>query len=329
MMTIFVTGGAGYIGAHTVKLLTEKMPLAQIHVLDNFSQTRKNILSNPNITYHELDITDALALERIFSQFKPNVTMHFAALASVPDSVRNPAEYYKTNIVGTLNLLESCRNHDCKRIIFSSSASVYGEPEAEVIDENHSKKPTNPYGFTKLVGENMLDAYYKAYGISSVSFRYFCAAGNEESLILGEHHTPETHAIPSLVLTALGKRDTFTIYGTDYPTHDGTGVRDYIHVSDLAEAHVLAISYLEKNQICSQFNLGINKGYSVQELISTLQDFHKKPITLKQQDRRPGDPSRLIADAKKANIELGWSPKYTNIKSIVESAYLAFKKHYG
>lgn len=329
MTTIFVTGGAGYIGAHVVKLLTEKMPDASIHVLDNFSQSRKNILNDSNVTYHELDITDAAALDGVFSQHKPTAVMHFAALASVPDSVANPAEYYKTNVVGTLNLLESCRKYDCKKIIFSSSASVYGEPEAEIITEEHSKRPTNPYGFTKLIGENMLEAYHRAYGISSVSFRYFCAAGNEPSLTLGEYHTPETHAIPSLVLTALGKREAFTIYGTDYPTPDGTGVRDYIHVSDLAEAHILAISYLDQHQTCSQFNLGINKGYSVQELISTLQEIHEEPIEIRHQDRRPGDPSRLIADANKANQELGWTPKYTNIKNIIDSAYQAFKKHHG
>jgi UDP-glucose 4-epimerase len=326
-MKLIVTGGAGYIGAHVVKQLLENNKSCQIHVIDNFSQSRKNIITNDSITYHEVDICNSEQLKKIFQEINPEFVLHFAALASVPDSVKNPAEYFNTNVIGSFNILEAMRLTSCKKIIFSSSASVYGEPISEVITEEHPKNPTNPYGYTKLVVEKMLEAYYKAYGISSISFRYFCAAGNESSYKLGEYHNPETHVIPALVETALGHRDEFNVFGDDFDTADGTGVRDYIHVDDLASAHINALSIINKETICESYNLGINKGFSVRELIATVEEISGSSIPVNIKGRRDGDPSRLIADASKAMKRLNWSPKHTDIRSIALSAYEAFKKH--
>lgn len=325
MRNIIVTGGAGFIGAHLVKELARKADI-MIHVIDNFSQSRKNILTRTNVQYHELDICDADSVMRIFSEIKPDTVFHFAAIANVPDSVSDPAKYYRTNVVGSYNLLEAMRKSGCSKIIFSSSASVYGEPESEVIFEDHAKKPTNPYGRTKLVMEEMLKEYYAAYKISSISFRYFCAAGADPDGELGEYHTPETHVIPSILETILGRRDAFSIFGTDYPTPDGTGIRDYIHVVDLAEAHICALQKLDTDELCAQYNLGINKGFSVRELIDTAERITETKLTYTEKDRRPGDPSRLIADATRAMNELAWQPQYTNIEDIIRTAYTSQTK---
>lgn len=327
MSTIVITGGAGFIGAHTTKLLAETDPVCDIHIIDNFSQSRKNVLNHPRITYHEVDIRDTQSLTTTFSRIRPETVLHFAALASVPDSVANPAAYFETNVVGSLNLLAAMRTVDCKQIIFSSSAAVYGEPISDVITEDHPTNPTNPYGYTKLVVENILKQYHHAYGVSSISFRYFCAAGNEPTYNLGEFHIPETHAIPVLVQTALGIRDSFSIYGNDYPTKDGTGVRDYIHVDDLARAHILAIPLVQTKNICAQYNLGINKGFSVRELISAVEQVSETKIVAEVKSRRPGDPSRLVANAARAMHELDWEPQYTDITNIVRTAFNAFNKH--
>lgn len=325
MKKIIVTGGAGYIGSHAVQALLAN-DLHEVHVIDNFSQSRHNIIKHKNITYHELNICDAAVLTSLFLNIKPDFVFHFAALASVPDSVQNPASYYKNNVVGSFNVLEAMRSSGCHKIIFSSSASVYGEPETEIISEDHPKKPTNPYGQTKLDVEHMLQSYFTAYGMSSVSFRYFCAAGAEPTFSLGEYHTPETHVIPTIVETLLGKREEFTIYGDDYPTPDGSGIRDYIHVVDLANAHVAAMHTLEKAETCTQYNLGINKGFSVKELIVTAENISGLSLHYSVKDRRPGDPSRLIADASKAMTELHWQPEYTDISDIVTTAFNSFKK---
>lgn len=320
MKKIIVTGGAGYIGSHTVKILSES-PDYEIHVIDNFSQSRKNILEKNNIIYHEIDICEKEKVNATFAKVEPDTVFHFAALASVPDSVKNPADYYKNNVIGSLNILEAMREVSCKKIVFSSSASVYGEPTTEIIKEDHPKNPTNPYGQTKLVVEKILMEYHIAYGLSSVSFRYFCAAGVEPTLTLGEYHIPETHAIPSLIETVLNQRDQFYIYGDNFPTPDGTGVRDYIHVQDLAKAHIKAMKKLDTEIICDQFNLGINKGFSVRELITSTEEISGKKVNYEVRDRRPGDPARLIADATKAMKALEWQPEYTDIKAIIKTAY--------
>ncbi|MBY0538595.1 UDP-glucose 4-epimerase GalE [Patescibacteria group bacterium] len=325
MKKIIVTGGAGFIGAHLVKLLADQ-PDTMIHVIDNFSQSRNNILTRSNVEYHELDICDAEKLTRLFLKLAPDTVFHFAAIANVPDSVTNPAKYYQTNVMGSYNILEAMRVSGCTKIIFSSSASVYGEPQSEIILEDHPKNPTNPYGRTKLVTEEMLKEYFTAYSISSISFRYFCAAGADPDGELGEYHSPETHVIPSMLETILGRRETFSIFGTDYPTPDGTGIRDYIHVVDLAQAHICALTKLDTDLVCTQYNLGINKGFSVRELIDTAEKITGTKLTYIEKDRRPGDPSRLIADATGAMNELSWKPQYTNIEDIIATAYRSLKR---
>ncbi len=322
MRNIVVTGGAGYIGAHLVKELA-KASDTEIHIIDTFAQSRKNILKRANVHYHEIDIRDGAALAATFVKLRPETVLHFAALASVPDSVANPANYYHTNVVGGYNILEAMRASGCQKIVFSSSASVYGEPQEEIIKEDHPKNPTNPYGRTKLMMEEMLKEYFTAYQISSISFRYFCAAGADPEGELGEYHIPETHVIPSLLETLLGRRETFAIYGTDYPTPDGSGIRDYIHVADLATAHIAAIEKLNAESLCTQYNLGINKGFSVRELIFAAEEVTGKKLNYVEKERRPGDPSRLIADASKAMTELAWTPKHTDIKEIIATAYLS------
>lgn len=324
-ISILVVGGAGYIGSHTVNMLLQNG--YQVHVADNFRESRKNIISHENVTYHEVDVRNKEGLRIVFASAKPSVIFHFAALASVPDSMERPFEYYDTNIVGGLNLLECMREKGLTKIVFSSSASVYGEPLFEEIEEDHPKNPTNTYGYTKLVFENILKDYGRAYGFSSVSLRYFCASGCDNLSGLGEYHTPETHAIPSIVQTLLGQREEFFVYGNDFTTPDGTGVRDYIHVSDLADAHVCAMEKILKEEtcFCEQYNLGINKGFSVMELITVSEKISGKKLNFSFKSRRQGDPSRLIANSNKAQKELNWKPKHLDVMEMIESAYFFFK----
>lgn len=327
MKTILVTGGAGYIGSHFVRRLKDE-PGVNIVVVDNFSQGKNNIIKFGNIRYKKADLCDRKALQKVFALFPVDIVVHYAALASVPDSVARPEAYYKNNILGGLNLLSVMEEYGVKKIIFSSSASVYGEPKTNIISENYATNPINPYGYTKLVFENILRDYHYAYGLDSISFRYFCAAGCDESLKIGEWHKPETHVIPCLIETALGKRKNFFVYGNDFKTPDGTGVRDYIHVNDLADAHLLAVKkLLGSSKICSVYNLGINKGFSVLELIKATEKISEKRINFVYAERRPGDPSILVADAIKVRRELGWNPRYLTIESIIEPVYAFYKKN--
>ena len=325
-MNILVTGGAGYIGAHFINKLKDQDG-ARIIVVDNFSQGRNNVISAPNISYEEADILDNERLDAIFSGQPIDLVVHYAALASVPDSVSRPSDYYRNNVIGGLNILDAMLKHKVKKIINSSSAAVYGEPQCEVIAEDHPKNPTNPYGSTKLMFERILEDYHRAYGIDSVSFRYFCAAGADESGLIGEYHEPESHVIPMIANTALGHRTEFHVFGSDYPTLDGSGIRDYIHVNDLASAHLLALEKLLKADapLCERYNLGINRGFSVLELIAAAEKVSENKVGYSIKPRRPGDPSRLIADASKASRELGWEPRYRTIEGIIASAYEFFK----
>jgi UDP-glucose 4-epimerase len=324
--TILVTGGAGYIGAHFVNKLIEKDD-AEVIVVDNFSQSKNNVIKSSNVSYYQVDIRDKQKLLDIFKKNSVDVVVHFAALANVPDSVSRPKNYYDNNINGGLSLLSCMLETGVKKIVFSSSAAVYGEPVSEIITEDHPTKPINPYGYTKLIFENILKDYQRAYDIDSISFRYFCAAGCDESLRVGEYHNPETHVIPCIVETLLGKRDEFFVYGDDYSTSDGTGVRDYIHVNDIVGAHINAMErLLGSNNLCEAYNLGINKGFSVMELIGAAERVSGKKLNYKVAPKRQGDPARLIADSSRAQQELGWKPRYIDIDEIILSAFNFFKK---
>lgn len=324
-MNILVTGGAGYIGSHFINKTLQQGD-CRIVVVDNFSQGRSNIINDPRITYEEVDLVDKVALKKVFTDNNFDIVVHFAALASVPDSVVRPREYYYNNVIGGLNLLDCMLEGGVKKIINSSSASIFGEPITEIITEDHPKLPTNPYGSTKLVIEYILKEYHTAYGIQSVSFRYFCACGCDESLKVGEYHQPETHVIPCIIEALLGKREKFYVYGDDYPTPDGSGIRDYIHVNDLAEVHRLAMEKLLGGvEACEFLNMGIIKGFSVFELIKVAEKISGKKLNYEVRARRLGDPSMLIADSTKAQQWLGWKPKYTSIEEIFESAYNYFK----
>jgi len=324
-LTILVTGGAGFIGSHFVNAC-RKNTGHQILVVDNFSQGRENILQDEKIKYFEVDLRDKNKLNEVFQSNQIDVVVHFAALASIPGSVSDPASTYENNVLGGWNLLDCMNRAKINKIIFSSSASVYGEPTTEVLEESHAKNPVNPYGYSKLVFEKLLQDYHKGYGLNSISFRYFCAAGSDPNLQVAEHHKPETHAIPCMLEAILGKRKEFLVYGHDYPTPDGTGIRDYIHVEDLAAAHLLGLDKLMQGEvICEAYNLGINKGFSVMELIAAAEKITGKKLNYKIAARRPGDPSRLIANAAKAQKDLGWQPKHTSIEDMINSSYEALK----
>ncbi|MFA7298206.1 MAG: UDP-glucose 4-epimerase GalE [Candidatus Absconditabacterales bacterium] len=323
-MNILVTGGAGYIGSHTVKLLLEQglVPI----VFDSLENGFKEFVLSEK--FYQGDLRNLDDLERVFSSEHIDAVIHFAAYASVPDSVVNPDKYYHNNLIGGLNLLNTMNKYGVKKIIFSSSASVYGEPISEIIKENHPKQPINPYGHSKLVFEEILKWYNVAYQISSISFRYFCAAGASKDGIVGELHNPETHVIPVAILAALGKKEKFMIFGDDYPTPDGTGIRDFIHVEDLAQAHILGLSHLDEN-ICKQFNLGIGKGFSVKEVTEAVKKISGKDFKVEIGPRRLGDPSILIADSHAAQSFLNWKPKYIDLEDMVQTSFNFLSKHYA
>ena len=316
-MKILVTGGAGYIGAHFLNRLD--LTKHEVVVVDNYIQGKNNVIEG--IRYIEADIRNGHWMKGIFIVEKPDVVIHYAAFANVPDSVANPDKYYENNVVGTLNILEAMRYSGCKKIIFSSTAAVFG-PSDVPVNEDSPKNVTNPYGYSKLIMEHVLEDYHKAYGINSVSFRYFCATGCDESLKIGCYHDPETQAIPCLVKTILGQQEVFNVWGNDFNTPDGSGVRDYIHVNDLADAHILALEHLDG---CKVYNLGINKGFSVLELIKEAERVTGKKVNYKIGPRRAGDPPSLTADSSKAQRELGWTPKYTDIGEIILTDYNFFK----
>ncbi|MGB3616064.1 MAG: UDP-glucose 4-epimerase GalE [Elainellaceae cyanobacterium] len=318
--TILVTGGAGYIGSHAVMSLQQ----AGYHViiLDNLvyghEDLVKTVLSAPLI---EGDTNDRALLDRLFAEHNISAVMHFAAYAYVGESVSDPAKYYRNNVTGTLTLLEAMVAAGVKRFVFSSTCATYGVPKSTPIVEEHPQDPINPYGMTKLMVERILADFDLAYGLSSVCFRYFNAAGADPEGRLGEDHNPETHLIPLVLQTALGKREAISIYGTDYPTPDGSCVRDYIHVCDLADAHVLGIKYLLDGNDSAVFNLGNGSGFSVREVINAARRVTGEPIKAIECDRRPGDPPSLVGSADKARSTLGWQPRYANIDDIIAHAW--------
>jgi UDP-glucose 4-epimerase len=263
------------------------------------------------------DISDRALLDEVFATHEITAVMHFAAYAYVGESVSDPAKYYRNNVVGTLTLLEAMLAASVKTIVFSSTCATYGVPQSVPVTEDQPQNPINPYGRTKLMVEKILADFDKAYGLKSICFRYFNAAGADPAGLLGEDHSPETHILPLVLLTALGKRESFSILGTDYPTPDGTCIRDFIHVADLAQAHVLGLEQLLKFGESDVFNLGNGNGFSVREVIETAKLVTGQPIKVTEGDRRPGDPPILVGSGEKARRILGWQPQYADLKEIL------------
>lgn len=316
-MNILVTGGAGYIGSHAVRRL--KQEGFETLVLDNLVYGHRQFVSPDDLTVGDLASPDVL--EQIFTRNSVDAVMHFAAYAFVGESVDNPAKYYTNNVAATLNLLDAMRRHTVSRFIFSSTCATYGVPQEVPITESHPQAPINPYGQTKLMVEQILRDYARAYGLKFAALRYFNAAGADVEGGIGEDHTPETHLIPLALDAALGRRPHISIYGTDYPTPDGTCVRDYIHVTDLADAHVLALRYLLNGGESDAFNLGNGNGFSVREVIAAAEKVSGKKIAVVEAPRRAGDPSVLVGSAEKAKRVLGWTPEFLTIDRIVETAW--------
>lgn len=316
-MAILVTGGLGYVGSHAVKLLVDRG--RQVVSLDNLAYGHVGAASGSEVVIG--DIGDAKLLREVFGKYPIDAVMHFAAFAAVGESVEDPKKYYDNNVSKSLVLLSEMLAAGVKRMIFSSSAATFGEPQVVPIPEDHPKDPTNPYGRSKLMLEEILAEYDVAYGLKSVSLRYFNASGADPSGTIGEDHTPEHHLIPLVLDVALGKRENIKIFGTDWPTPDGTCIRDYVHVTDLAEAHLLALEALESGASTTVYNMGNGNGYSVKEVISVAEDVTGKKINAVAAPRRAGDPARLVASSDKIKSELGWKPKYADLPTIIKTAW--------
>jgi UDP-glucose 4-epimerase len=315
--TVLVVGGAGYIGSHMVWLLGQKG--VDVVTLDNLSSGHRDAVLHGRFVHG--DIADQLILDKVFRQYKFDAVMHFASSIQVGESVQDPAKYYQNNVVNTLSLLNAMCAHGVDKFIFSSTAAIFGEPEYSSIDEAHPKRPINPYGWSKLMVEQALADYDRAYGLKSVCLRYFNAAGAHPDGLLGERHEPETHLIPLVLQAASGRRPNVTVFGRDYDTPDGTCIRDYIHILDLAEAHWLALQYLQAAGGTTAFNLGNGNGFSVESVIQAVKCVTGEIIPVQEGRRRLGDPVRLVANATKIRRELGWQPVYSDLDVIVEHAW--------
>lgn len=316
-MNILVTGGAGYIGSHTVLELINRNH--RVVVLDNLSKGHRAALGGVELV--QGDTSDIVLLKELFKKHRIEAVVHFAASSLVGESVRQPADYYHNNVVKGLALLDAMAESGVQCIVFSSTAAVYGEPVEVPIPEEHPTVPTNPYGATKLALEGAMGWYGRAYGLRCASLRYFNAAGADPSGEIGEDHDPETHLIPLVLKSAMGLIPHLEIYGTDYPTTDGTCLRDYIHVSDLAAAHALALDALASGTPSAVYNLGNGNGYSVLEVIKTAEEVVGRPIKVKYGPRRPGDPAALVASSRRIMDELGWQPRFADLKTIIETAW--------
>jgi len=315
-MAILVTGGAGYIGSVAVDDLVDSG--ATDAVIDNLSRGYREAV-NDNATFYEGDIGDRDLVTRICREQDITAVMHFSAFAYVGESVERPDIYHRNNVIKTASLLDALRVAGVKQFVFSSTCATYGEPVQIPMDESHPQNPTNPYGRTKLMVEHMLADYDRAFGIKYVALRYFNACGATEKRF--ERHDPETHLIPLILDAASGKREFVSVFGGDYPTPDGTAIRDYIHISDLSQAHRLALNYLQNGGRSDAFNLGNGSGFSVLEVIEAAKRVTGSDVPYKVEPRRPGDPSRLIAKADKAASVLGWKPQHTDLDSIIDSAW--------
>jgi UDP-glucose-4-epimerase GalE len=316
-MNILVIGGAGYIGAHCCKELVSRgfHPV----VYDNLVTGHREHVRWGD--FFEGDTASAEQLDACLSRFRIDAVMHFAAFIEVGESVSDPLKYYKNNVANTLQLLHALVRHGLPPLVFSSSAAVYGSPQQVPIDEDHPILPLNPYGRTKLMVETMLRDFESAYGLHWAALRYFNAAGADASAQIGENHIPESHLLPRVLDAALDGGQPIRVYGTDYPTPDGTCIRDYIHVSDLAQAHVLTLEHLLEGRPGGAFNLGQGRGYSVREVIRQAAEITRREIPLLESERRPGDPPVLIASNQKAQRELGWTPQHSSLENIIASAW--------
>lgn len=315
-MTILVTGGAGYIGSVTTQLLRARGE--QVVVLDNLSRGHRSAVAS-EVPFYEGNVGDRELVAMIVRTHKIEACIHFAAFAYVGESVSKPALYYENNVEQGIRLLGSLVESGVRHLVFSSTCATYGEPQRIPIDEEHPQLPTNPYGWSKLFLERIMADYNRAYGLMFVALRYFNASGATSDR--GEHHDPETHLIPLVLKAAQGEVDHIAVFGDDYPTRDGTCVRDYIHVLDLAEAHLLALHYLRAGNPSTAINLGNGQGYSVLDVIETARQVTGAEIQVRMQERRPGDPSHLVADSSRAQSVLGWQPQHADLKRIVESAW--------
>ena len=316
-MRVLVTGGAGYIGSHMVKLLLESG--AEVSVLDDLSTGHADAVRGGNFVHG--DIADVLSTKNLLKQNRIEAVVHFAACSLVGESVADPLKYYRRNVGGTVALVQAMREAGVARLVFSSTAAVYGDPVRTPIDEAHPTQPVNPYGSSKLAIERMLAECSSAYGIGAVVLRYFNAAGADPGGELGERHDPETHLIPLVLQAAAGRRPAIAVFGNDWPTRDGSCVRDYIHVSDLCVAHLLALDWLAKGGRYECFNLGNGDGATVLEVIEAARRVTGKTIKMVQAERRAGDPPSLVADASKARRVLGWQPARADIEGIVRDAW--------
>lgn len=316
-MNLLVIGGAGYIGSHMVKQLVAANHA--VTVVDNLSSGYRDAILGG--TFVQGDIGDGPFLDRLFSENTFDAVMHFASFIQVGESVIKPDHYYKNNLTNTIVLLDAMVKCGVKRFIFSSTAAIFGEPEYTPIDERHPKNPISPYGRSKWMVEQILEDYDRAFGLKSVCLRYFNAAGASPDGDIGERHVPETHLIPILLQVATGRRAKASVFGTDYPTLDGTCIRDYVHVMDLCEAHVAALKFLVKNNLSGRFNLGNGSGFSVAQVIDTVEKVTGKTLSIDYVGRREGDPAVLVADSATARLALGWSPRYSEMETIVSHAW--------
>ncbi len=319
---ILVTGGAGYIGSHCVMALLENNN--DVVIFDNLStghiETVQTLQKYGNVEFQQGDLTNFDDINSVFKNFNIEKVVHFAAFSQVGESVVNPQKYYINNVCGTINLLRAMLENNVKKIVFSSTAATYGEPVYIPIDEKHPQNPINPYGQSKLMIEKIMDDYNKAYGLKSVRLRYFNVAGADLKSRIGEWHDPETHLIPNILKSTFNNGKTFQMFGDDYDTKDGTCVRDYINVEDLAQAHLLALKYLDEGGETNFFNLGTNDGNTVKEVFAACEKVTQKDIPVEMKPRRAGDPASLVADNNKAKENLNWNPKHT-LEESIQSAY--------
>ncbi len=326
--TVLVTGGAGYIGSHAVLSLLQNG--YGVVILDNLSGGHKDLVES--VLGVELivgDTGDRALLDQLFQTHKIDAVMHFAAFIAVGESVQDPGKYYANNVGGTLTLLEAMVAAGVKTLVFSSTCAIYGPPDEVPIPETHPKRPISPYARSKWMVEQILEDFDTAFGLKSVCFRYFNAAGAEPNGKLGEDHYPETHLIPLIIQAALGHRDSISIFGTDYDTPDGTCIRDYIHILDIAQAHLLGLEYLLQGGHSDAFNLGNGKGFSVREVIELAQTVTDRKIQVIEQPRRPGDPPMLVGTGDRAKQVLGWNPQYGDLREIISHAWAWHQGRHG